>query len=469
MTTPVLAAVYARRSTEQAATGENRSVARQEQLARKFAVERHWTVRKEHVFVDDGISGAEFGKKRPGLQALLAAAKRGEFRHLVVSEQKSIGRESVETSFCVKQLKQASVEVWSYAENISLTPRNAMDKVMSSMRAFGDEKHREDTGRRNHEGATSKHSRGHVVGGRVFGYRNVDIASGTDEHGRPLRSYVDREVVPEQAAVVVRIFEMYASGMGLKAMAKRLTEEGVKGPTPFARKDGLGLAPYGAWAPSTVRAILGREDYRGVYVWNRSKKRDDDGAVKQRRRPEAEWKRADKPTWRIVSDDLWNRVAERRKDVESTAVRMSNGRMSGRPPKGAVTNLLAGLAKCGLCGGGLVVETYKHSKNKPRVPHYVCNRRRASGACLNTLRIPLDEMHEAVLTAIEEHALTPEAVEVLVLAMQRDAGHVAARSLSRELEEVEKRIGRLMDALVAAARCPRWWRNCATSKCERRN
>src|SRR5687768_3087923 len=99
----------------------------------------------------------------------------------------------------------------------SLTPKNAMEKVMSSVRAFGDEAHREDTSRRNHESHASKHARGHVVGGRVFGYRNVDVfAADLDAHGRPKRSHVVRVVDDVEAAVVGRVFELYASGLGLK-------------------------------------------------------------------------------------------------------------------------------------------------------------------------------------------------------------------------------------------------------------
>lgn len=448
------AAIYCRRSTEQTGGKKGESVGRQEQLAREFAETRGWTVARDHLFVDDGISGAEF-ERRPGLTALRAAARRGEFRVVVVSEQKSLGREMIAVGSLLKELAENGVEVWSYMDQRSLTPRNALEKAMSSLRSFGDEAHREDTSRRNHEGATSKHARGHVVGGRVFGYRNVDVCDGVDEHGRPRRLYVDREIVPDQAATVVRIFEMYASGLGQRGIAIRLTAEGIAGPKPFARKDGTGLDPYRGWAPSTVRAILGREDYRGVYVWNRSKKRDEYGKKDQRPRPESDWKRVEKPHWRIVSDELWNAVAERRKLVEEQAVRFKDGKLRGkicgRPPKGAVTNLLAGLAKCAVCGGGLVVETYVHSKKKPRVPHYVCARRRASGekACSNALRIPVEDMNEAVLTAIEEHALRPEAVEAVVAATQRDVSAAVARSLEMELKEVERKIARLTDAIAA--------------------
>jgi len=71
----------------------------------------------------------------------------------------------------------------------------------------------------------------------VFGYRNVDVTNGTDQHGRALRSHVTRVIDETESRVVVRIFELYASGLGLKAIAKRLTSEGAAHPKPFRRKD----------------------------------------------------------------------------------------------------------------------------------------------------------------------------------------------------------------------------------------
>ena len=83
-----------------------------------------------------------------------------------------------------------------------------------------------------------------------------------------------------------------------------------------------------------------------------------------------------------------------------------SGRISGRPPLGEARNLLAGLATCAVCGGGLVVET--SSRKRGRVKEYVCHRRRKNGSCSNVLRVSADVMNEAVLQAIEEHALTPK-------------------------------------------------------------
>src|SRR4029450_8567485 len=85
------AAIYARKSTKQEGVSEDaKSVRRQEELGRAFANSKGWSV--VAVFTDDAISGAEF-ERRLGLQKLLAAARRAEFQTLIVSEQKSIGRE----------------------------------------------------------------------------------------------------------------------------------------------------------------------------------------------------------------------------------------------------------------------------------------------------------------------------------------------------------------------------------------
>src|SRR5688500_12025826 len=133
----IRAAIYARKSTEQRGVSEeSKSVTRQIEKSRTFAASRGWTVDDAMVFVDDGISGAEF-EKRPGLQRLLAQLKPvPKFSALIVSEQKSLGRESAETPYLIKQLAKAGVEIFEYVHGQSLTPKNAMEKLLSSVRGY---------------------------------------------------------------------------------------------------------------------------------------------------------------------------------------------------------------------------------------------------------------------------------------------------------------------------------------------
>ena len=68
---PLLAAIYARKSTDQSGVSEDeRSVTRQVEHARQYAARRGWLVLDECVYIDDGVSGAEF-VKRPGFLRLM--------------------------------------------------------------------------------------------------------------------------------------------------------------------------------------------------------------------------------------------------------------------------------------------------------------------------------------------------------------------------------------------------------------
>lgn len=88
------AAIYARKSTEQAGIHEaERSVTRQVHHAKAYAGKKGWIVLDEHVYVDDAISGAEF-VKRPGFIRLMNTLKpQPAFQFLVMSEESRLGRE----------------------------------------------------------------------------------------------------------------------------------------------------------------------------------------------------------------------------------------------------------------------------------------------------------------------------------------------------------------------------------------
>src|SRR5215203_604334 len=109
----MIAAVYARKSTEQnGVADEQKSVTRQIEHARQYATRKGWTIEDGCIFVDDGISGAEFAN-RPGFLRLMNSLKpRPTFQVLVMSEESRFGREAIETAYALKQLVQAGVRVF---------------------------------------------------------------------------------------------------------------------------------------------------------------------------------------------------------------------------------------------------------------------------------------------------------------------------------------------------------------------
>ncbi len=135
------------------------------------------------MFVDDGISGAEFAN-RPGFLRLMNALKpRPAFQVLVMSEESRLGREAIETAYALKQLVQAGVRVFFYLEDRERTLDSPTDKIMLSLTAFADELEREKARQRTYDAMIRKARAGHVTGGRVFGYDNVEML-GRDGSGR---------------------------------------------------------------------------------------------------------------------------------------------------------------------------------------------------------------------------------------------------------------------------------------------
>jgi DNA invertase Pin-like site-specific DNA recombinase len=224
----MIAAIYARKSTAQTGSDdESESVDRQLARARAYAARQGWTLNEAHVYVDDGISGAEFGDRRPGLARLLNALRpRPPFHVLVMSEESRLGRESIEVAYSLKQLAQAGVRVFLYLEDRERTIDNPTDKLLMSVAAFADELERERAHQRTYDALHRKAAAGRVAGGAVFGYRNREVLA-EDAAGVRRRLYVEREIDPEQAGVVCRIFELCAAGWGFRRIAISLNAEGA--------------------------------------------------------------------------------------------------------------------------------------------------------------------------------------------------------------------------------------------------
>ena len=436
----MLAAIYARKSTDQTGVSDaEKSVARQIDHGRAYAERKGWAVADAHIYVDDGISGAEFAN-RPGFVRLMnALTPRPPFQVLVMSEESRLGREQIETAYALKQLVTAGVRVFFYLDDRERTLDTPVDKIMSSLTAFADEFEREKARQRTFDAMRRKAEQGHVTGGRVFGYDNVRQATGG----------VIRVINEDEAGVVRRIFRLYAEGNGLKPIARQLNTE--RAPCPRAQQG----RPSG-WAPSSVREVLHRPLYRGELVWNKTRKRNAWGQTKQQRRPEAEWLRSDRPELRIVDATLCRAADARLARARSVYLRGTKGQLWGRP-KGHVDSkyLLPGLARCGVCGGGLYAKSRSHGTR--RAFFYGCTsfHQRGTTACSNGRELPMTRADEAVLSAVLEDVLDAKLIETVVartLEQVGPAGEEASKRRGRleaALGDVEQEIDRLANAIAA--------------------
>jgi len=444
----VIAAIYARKSTEQTGVADDaKSVTRQVEHAKAYATQRGWIVDEAAVFVDDAISGAEF-QNRPGYMRLLNSLKpRAPFNVLIVSELSRLGREQLETGYACKQLSQAGVRIFSYLENREIALDDAKDVFLLAAMNFAAEIEREKASQRVRDAMTRKARAGYVCGGEPFGYRNRPVFRAD---GR--RSYVERDPYEPEAAVVRRIFDRCAAGKGMKAIAKLLNEEGVLSPRPKLNRPR-------AWAPSSVRAVLHNEVYRGVNVWNKRKQSDRWGQRACRLRAPEDWIRADVPHWRVVTDEQWEAAHRRLRDAAATYVRETNGQLWGRPPSGVQSRyLLSGMLRCAYCGASLTV----HNTSHRRQSYYICAsyHERGRTVCENGLRLPMLAADDAVLTEIESVVLDPSivagAIEDAIAELRPTRGSIEAKreALLTDLRRFEEQQGRYIAAIGRAGDVP---------------
>jgi site-specific DNA recombinase len=430
------AAIYARKSTEQNGMADDaKSVTRQIEHARAYAERKGWHVSEEHIYVDDGVSGAEF-VKRPGLLRLMNALEpRPRFQVLIMSEESRLGREAIETGWTLKKIIDAGVRVFFYLEDRERTLDTAMDKVMLSLTNFASEMEREKARQRTYDAMLRKAKALQVTGGKVYGYRNVRGASG-----------VTRVIEESEAGVVRRIFELYASGTGMLTIAHRLNEERVRPPR------GRG------WAPSGIREMLYRPLYRGEAVWNRSQKIVKGGTKKQRQRDAAEWITLPAPDLRIVPEALCQRVQERLDRAQALYARGEAGRLLSRPRlRDESSYLLTGFARCAVCSGPVGTELRAQGSvgKRHHVPHYACldHKRRGVAICTNPVALPQSRLDQAILNSICEVLDATVLDRAVDLAVERlTAGAVDQQTrktqVDHELAAVQARIERLLDALA---------------------
>lgn len=431
------AAIYARKSTDQSAVADDqKSVARQVERARAYADQQGWQVLDEHVYVDDGISGAEFAN-RPGFLRLMNALRpRAPFGVLVMSEGSRLGRESIETAYALKNLMTAGVRVFSYLDGRERTLEGPTDKLLMSVAAFADELERDRARQRTYDAMSRKAQAGHVTGGRVFGYDNLRL----DGH-------VERRINESEAAVVRRIFELAAAGLGQRRIALQLNEDAV--PAPRAQR-----GRPSAWSPSSIHEVLRRPLYRGEIVWNQTRKRDAWGRHRQAPRESSEWMRVPAPELQIVPDELWNSVQARiasRKDAFGGGTRIG-----GRPIAGTVSPyLLTGFCACGCCKGTLTVRTRPHGRR--RVPRMACFHYMTRGprACGNRWEAPLDALEALVLDTIKSELLDPrvvdEAIRLALDTLTADDGDGGRRNLEQQITDLDAELERLTDLAASGA------------------
>lgn len=405
------ALIYVRVSTdEQAQSAETQE-----------AAARAWCERAGHevadVIRDIGYSGAEW-INRPGPALLEAGARRKPrpWDLVVVRDADRIGRDAHRLPRLCAIFRERGVQVVEYSTGRSMELDGFGVVVVNVMAAVA-QVEREAIARRTRGAHASMHARGQVVGGRVYGYRNVRTAGG-----------VHYEPHATEAPVVREMFARRAAGETIRALARDLNSRGL--PSPFG----------GQWSPSVVGSILRRERYLGVLSWGRATKRYVDGTLVRAR--DGDVARIERPELALIDPDTWSRVR---------ALDLPVRGRTGTPAR----HLLVGHAVCDRCERALVVLRTRHGN--ATVPAYACGgaKDRGPAGCPVRMRRRVEELDELVLEWMEREAYAPGVLEEMLRGLRArfEAGaapDTRRADLARARAAADRERSSLVDAIARA-------------------
>jgi site-specific DNA recombinase len=398
-------ALYARYSTE---LQSEASIADQLRVCERLALQHG--IQVVAAFSDAAISGGT--THRPGYQGMLAAARRGDFDAIVAEDTSRLWRNLAEQAPRLAELADLNVQVVT----CDLDTRHESAAILGAVQGAMSEQYRREIARRTRRGLEGRARAGRSAGGRAYGYRSQAEAG-------------ERQVDPDRAPIVREIFERFAAGETLRAIASDLN--GRRVPSPGAAWRRSSRPTDGLWRVSALHAILHNDQYVGRSTWNRSRWVRSAADSKTRRRvenPPEQWVVQERPDLAIVDPETFERAQAR---LGERAELFKPGR------GGRASYLLSGFLRCAVCGGAFTVAAH-------RPVRYACSTRRNAGddACANGLMVGQLHAEDLILGDVKRALLAPEARAFALAEMARLA-RLEADAPSPELAKVEAQIGEL--------------------------
>jgi DNA invertase Pin-like site-specific DNA recombinase len=391
---------YIRFSTGVQAKGDSQT--RQQEIAPRVAHENGWTLRTDLNIADLGLSA--YKKQNIGtLKAVQVAAKQAAIPQgsvMIVEALDRLTRADLDTALDLfRGILRAGLEIYvdkgrkHYTKESLNNPTDLLISILELNAA--------------NEYAVE-------LAGRVKGawQRKRDALSTGKKLTKAIPAWIDKntwEPIPEKAAIVLRIFKLYASGHGGRSIMKQLNRERV--PTMVRAK---------AWNLTPIRQILGNRAAIGEFTPCIVKLAEKGTYYKQIRTGQTI-----KDYYpRIIPNELFFRVQA--KFAQHKGVIHSDN----------IRSLFAGIAYCAHCGARMNAVSGKTT-------HYLYCSRKVQGLDCRNISLPYNPVESAFKVIFMK-------VPALLATKGDNSAQVELEVLRGRLESTEKEIANISEALKIA-------------------
>lgn len=330
-------------------------------------------IKVSKIFIDMAKSATT--DRRPQFQQMIKESSMGIFDTIIVHKLDRFSRDKYDSAIYKQKLKQNGVKLISVLEKLDDSPESLiMESLLEGMAQY----YSANLAREVMKGMKeSAYNCRHLGGNTPFGYS-------VDEN----KKYVINE---EEAKAVRIIFEMYIDGYSQMDIVNKINLMGLR-----TRYD----KPFGK---NSLTTILRNEKYSGVYIFNRSSKKDAFGKRNHHKaKPEDEIIRVEGGMPAIITKETF---------AKAQAL-MTSRKRGDASNKAKSLYLLSGLIKCGECGYSMVGNRRYNNKRQSLYESYRCTCRTKRGEC-NNLELKKQYIEEFVLDELQKKILHKSNIPIL--------------------------------------------------------
>ncbi|KNY24807.1 recombinase family protein [Pseudobacteroides cellulosolvens] len=317
--------------------GEGETLAKHRKTLLEFSKKMQFNIVKIH---EELVSGESL-LYRPAMLELLKEVEQGLYAGVIVMDQQRLGRGDMEEQgIILKTFKKANTKIITPDKTYDLN--NEFDEEYSEFEAFMSRKEYKMINKRLQRGVIRSVHEGNYLPARPpYGYLIKE-----DKFSRTLVQH------PEQSHIIKLIFDWYVNDkVGFNTIANNLNSMGLK------------TLRNQAWTTGAVSYIIKNPVYIGKISWKKvitSRSTTPGKLKKTRTRPESDWIVVDGKHEALIDADTFEKAQIINKSKYIPPVKPSN----------KLSNCLAGLVVCGVCGYKMKYRPY------PNVDaHLICERK----------------------------------------------------------------------------------------------
>ncbi|MCI8273736.1 MAG: recombinase family protein [Clostridia bacterium] len=415
-------AAYLRLSQEDGDKEVSDSIVSQRNIIEKKVEEMGEEFIIEKYYIDDGYTG--LNTNRPNFQKMIQDIENGKINCIMTKDLSRLSRNSFEANYYIElYFLEKNIRYISVLDNVDTGTKNANNDMIQFKTLINDW-YSKDISRKIKSSVWARKEKGMFMGAiSPYGYRK----SRQDKHKLIINK--------QEARIVKRIYEEYERGSGISEIIRGLQTDNIPSPNNNYNN---GETRY-KWREETIRRILSNKVYLGHIEYgkriNLSYK-----SKKVKYIPKEEWKIAYNMHEPIITEELFNKVQERR-DINKIIKRKKHEWD------------LNGLVKCKECGAKMSLKVeYKKCNPKELKSKKIC--------CLNGLKryigkectrgskgLDEESLNEIVWKNLREKLilLDTEKIKELVIKNQNESNNICDEKelLEKELLKIEKQIKEL--------------------------